>query len=94
MLDQDSVVRIIEHMNDDHADALLLYVKAFGGESAAVAASLESFDEKGMGIRYRMADGGESACRIEFKSPLTDAREARKILVEMVERARSQLGEN
>ena len=69
MLDENSVQRIITHMNDDHADAVLLYAKAFAGCDQATSARLVSFDERGMGIQC-MEGGVENNCRVEFELPL------------------------
>lgn len=90
MLNEEAVARIIEHMNKDHADAVLLYAKAFAGRSGAETARLVSFDEKGLGILC--SEGGqESECRVEFERPLLNAGEARKVLVELSGRARQRL---
>jgi putative heme iron utilization protein len=36
--------RICKHMNDDHADAVLVYAQVFGKTQAATAARMESID--------------------------------------------------
>ena len=92
MLDQETSDRIIEHMNDDHADAVLLYVQVFAGHADAETARLVEFDAQGMGIRYRGAGGAEAHCRIEFETPLQSGGDARKLLVDMVDQARASQG--
>lgn len=91
MLDEQAVARIIEHMNDDHADALLLYAQAFAGRSTASAAHLVSFDERGMQIRCT-EDGRHVDCRVEFDRTLQSAGDARQVLVAMSAQARERLG--
>ena len=92
MLEERALNRIIEHMNDDHADALLLYVQAFAGHTEATSARLVTFDERGMGIIFSTPDGADSQCRIDFDAPLAHAGEARRVLVEMVDEARARIG--
>ena len=92
MLEERALNRIIKHMNDDHADALLLYVQAFAGHTEATSARLVTFDELGMGICFSTSDGAESECRIDFDVPLAHAGEARRVLVEMVDEARARIG--
>lgn len=91
MLNAEAVARIIEHMNADHADAVLLYVRAFAGQDQATSAQMVDFDAHGMGIDY-LKDGGRHSCRVEFAQPLADAGEARAVLVAMVGEARDKLG--
>ena len=91
MLDQETSNRIIEHMNDDHADAVLLYVQVFAGQADAETARLVEFDAHGMKIRYRRADA-EADCRIEFETPVANGAAARKLLVDMVGQARARRG--
>ena len=40
------ILRICNHMNEDHADAVVLYAQAFGGLTDATAASLISIEEE------------------------------------------------
>jgi hypothetical protein len=82
--------RVIEHMNDDHADAVLLYVRAFGDRPRATAAQLTGIDLETMEIRFDDPVGpGEALVR--FDPPLRDAGEIRPRLVEMVAEARARL---
>lgn len=92
MLEQQISAQIIEHMNDDHADAVLLYVRVFAGRGDATAARLVGFDAKGMDISYRVGSV-ESGCRIDFESPVDSAGAARRTLVEMAAKARAGPGD-
>jgi putative heme iron utilization protein len=82
--------RVIEHMNDDHADAVLLYVRAFGGMPQATAAQLTGIDLETMEIRFDQP-AGPGQTLVRFDPPLRDAGEIRPRLVEMVAVARSLL---
>ena len=90
MLDDNAVTRIITHMNEDHADAVLLYVKAFAQRSRASSARMTGIDENGMDIQYTQ-EGAEKTCRVDFEQPLGDAGEARRVLVAMADQARDML---
>lgn len=90
MLDADAVQRIISHMNDDHADAVLLYVQAFAERPQAGEAKMIAIDSHGMDIEYLEGEN-ELSCRVAFAKPLAHAGEAREVLVAMVRQARDKL---
>lgn len=46
--------RICNHMNEDHADAVVLYAQAFGGVANATAAEMVSIDAEGMNLRAQV----------------------------------------
>ena len=75
--------RICKHMNDDHPDAVLLYVHAYAQEPAATAARMVAIDATGMDIA---ADFGqeERTVRVPFEPPLADAKAAHVVLVDML----------
>jgi putative heme iron utilization protein len=83
---------ILEHMNADHADALVLYCKAFGGVEAE-AATMTGIDRMGIRIRARSGERLQGV-RINFPRDVHTPMEARTVLVEMVRDARARLGEN
>lgn len=74
---------IVEHMNEDHSDAVQLYanrlLKRPGGDW-----KMTGIDPAGIDLRQ----GGEVA-RLDFDAPLQAAGEARKILVSLVAKARA-----
>jgi len=82
----DSASAIIEHMNRDHKDALVLLARAFAGIEAKEAA-MTAVDRLGFHVRLKTAEGVKGV-RIAFLREVTDPMEARKVLVEMVQRAR------
>ena len=53
--------RICKHMNDDHADAIVLYAKAFGGVTDANAAQMLSIDAQGMDLTAQVNKWGSCA---------------------------------
>jgi len=82
----DAATDIIQHMNTDHGDALVELARVFAGiESQEVA--MTSVDHLGFHVRLKTQDGTRSA-RIAFLREVSSAEQARKVLVEMVARAR------
>ena len=79
---------IIEHMNADHKDALVLLAKTCAGIESQEA-SMTSVDRLGFHVRLKTQDGVRGA-RIGFLREVGNANEARKVLVEMVQKARQQ----
>ena len=77
---------IIEHMNADHKDALVLLAKTCAG-IVTQEASMTSVDRLGFHVRLKTQDGVRGA-RIGFLREVGNANEARKVLVEMVQKAR------
>ena len=84
---------IIEHMNRDHADALVLYARVLGNlalEAAGiVAAEMVAVDRLGFKLRVRAA-GGLHGCRIGFPREVTSAEQCRAALIEMLADLRSR----
>ncbi|MEH1818827.1 MAG: DUF2470 domain-containing protein [Nostoc sp.] len=75
--------RICKHMNDDHADAVVIYAKAFGGVTDASAAEMLSIDVQGMDLTAKV-NGEAVPVRIQFDRVLTDAEDAHQTLIAMV----------
>lgn len=74
-------------MNDDHADAVVIYAKAFGGVTDASAAEMLSIDAQGMDLTVQV-NGETVPVRIQFDRVLTDAEDAHQTLIAMVRQAR------
>lgn len=83
--------RICAHMNDDHADAVLLYAKVFGQRRDATAAQMEAIDPEGMDLTVQ-SDGTPTPLRIPFDHVLKDSEDAHHTLIEMVKQARQAKG--
>jgi putative heme iron utilization protein len=82
----DTAAGIIEHMNTDHKDALILLARTFAGIESQEAA-MTTVDRLGFQVHLKTPDGMKGA-RIAFLREVTSPGEARKVLVEMVQRAR------
>lgn len=82
----DAAAGIIEHMNADHKDALVVLARAFAGKESEQAA-MTSVDRLGFHVRLKTEDGVKGV-RIAFLREVNNPVEARRVLVEMVQRAR------
>ncbi len=82
----ESAPRIIEHMNADHAEALLLLAKVHAGIEATEA-KMTSVDRLGFHLRLKTSERMRGA-RIAFTHEVHSAEETRAVLVEMVGAAR------
>ena len=74
MLSDEEKAEIIDHMNSDHADAVLTYVHFFGNREDALSASLTSVTEEKMHISLICDDGNggrtkEEASNIKRSNP-------------------------
>jgi putative heme iron utilization protein len=78
---------VIEHMNDDHAEAIQLYCRAFKSTTPA-SAKMVGVDQFGFDVEAR---GPDARFRFDFERPATPDT-IRAIVVEMVVRAREKLG--
>ena len=79
---------IVEHMNRDHADALVAYARHFAGE-AADEATMVAVDRLGFKLRLRRGERLSSA-RIAFPREVTTAAQSREVLIEMLREARGE----
>lgn len=86
----DAAPGIIEHMNRDHADALVLYARVLG-QLPAEAAEMVAVDRLGFKLRVRAADGLH-ARRIGFPRGVASAEQCRVVLIEMLADLRSRPG--
>jgi putative heme iron utilization protein len=85
----DHAAGILEHMNADHADALVLYCTAFAGV-AAEQATMTGIDHMGFRVRARSGDRLQGL-RINFPRQVRTPLEARTVLVEMLKDARARV---
>lgn len=79
--------RICNHMNEDHANAVVLYAQAFGGLADATAAQMLAIDAQGMDLKAQV-NGEAIPVRISFDHILVDAEDAHHTLIDMVKQAR------
>ena len=84
----DSMAEIIQHMNADHKDALVMLARTFA-HIDSTEATMTAVDRLGFHVRLKTAEGMRGA-RIAFLREVSNQGETRKVLVEMVQQARSQ----
>jgi putative heme iron utilization protein len=78
---------VVEHMNDDHADAVELYATVLLGQPGG-GWKLTGIDPEGCDLRL----GGRTA-RLDFDNPVSDAEAARVEFVRLVRKVRTGQGE-
>ena len=81
--------RICNHMNEDHADAVVIYAQAFGDLADATAAEMVSIDARGMDLTAQV-NGETVPVRIHFDHVLADAEDAHHTLIAMVKQVRAK----
>ena len=79
---------IMEHMNADHADALLAYARFFAKEDADEA-RMVAVDRLGFKLHLKNGERRWSA-RIAFPREVTTAADSRALLIEMARTARAE----
>jgi putative heme iron utilization protein len=84
----DSMAEIIQHVNADHKDALILLAREFA-RIESQEATMTAVDRLGFHVRLKTQDGMHGA-RIAFLREVSNPAETRKVLVEMVQQARSR----
>ncbi len=81
--------RICTHMNDDHADAVLMYAKAHGVEGA-IAAQMLKIEPQSMSLLVQTEEK-TLPLQITFDHELQDSEDAHQTLIAMIKTARSKL---
>lgn len=81
---------IVTHMNDDHADAMPLYCRAFSRARDVEVATMSSIDRYGFEMSAQTPEGPRPV-RVAFASPISTRDEARKALVGLLQEARAKL---
>ena len=84
--------RAIEHLNDDHADALLEMAQALGGCPQATAARCLDADRTGLDL-VATTPAGETPVRVDYEEPIDAPEGLRKATVRLAQKARAELGE-
>jgi putative heme iron utilization protein len=86
-----SAAGVIAHMNADHADALVLYCKAFSKATEITSASMTGVDRYGFDMSA-MTPQGPRPVRLAFARPVSTPEDVRAALISMVKDARSKSG--
>ena len=80
----------VNHLNDDHADALLIMAKAFGEYPDATEARCERADRYGLDLELETPDGSK-ATRVTFTERINSPGGLRAATVDLARRARQAL---
>src|SRR5712691_13440955 len=86
--DPESERYMMDHMNADHADSNLMYVKVYGNLWRATAARLVTLDKEGMDLEITVPDGTQRI-RLTFDHRLQDEADAQRTLVAMSRHAQA-----
>ncbi len=86
-----SAAGIIAHMNDDHADGMALFCKAFSKARDITAARMTGVDRYGFEMAAVTVDGPRPV-RLAFADSVGTPEEVRAALVAMLKDARTKLG--
>jgi putative heme iron utilization protein len=86
--DLESERYMMDHMNADHADSNLMYVKVYGNLWSATAARMVRLDKEGMDLEVTVPDGTQRL-RIPFDHRLEDEADAQRTLVAMSRHAQT-----
>ena len=73
---------IVHHMNEDHADSLLLYARHYGGCADALSASLLDVNRQSCSLAVNYKNGSETVV-VELKRAVTNIKQAEMVMVEM-----------
>lgn len=79
---------ILSHMNEDHADALMLYATKLAGLPTATSATMTAVDRYGMDLAVVTPEGKRST-RLAFDEPVTTTDEVRHATIALLRRARA-----
>lgn len=79
---------VVAHMNDDHADANLLYVQRLAGLADATEATMVGIDRHGVTLQASTPSGPRQA-RLAFPEPLAGPDDARPAVIALLEQARA-----
>ncbi len=82
---------IVAHMNEDHADAMPLYCRAFSRATEFSTVTMTGIDRYGFEMSA-VTPEGPRPIRVAFPEPISTSGEARTALVAMLGDARAKLG--
>jgi putative heme iron utilization protein len=82
--------RIIEHMNDDHEEAMRVMCLAFSKASSFETVKMTGIDQYGFEMSVR-TEQGPRPIRLAFEQAIVDGKQAREQLVSKTKAARAQL---
>jgi putative heme iron utilization protein len=85
--------RAIDHLNEDHPEALLDMARAIGGCPEATAARCLDADRTGLDL-IAETPAGETEIRVPYDEPIDEPAGLRKATVVLAKRAQQSLGES
>ena len=86
-----SAAGILAHMNTDHADALVIYCKAFSKATEITSATMTGIDQYGFEMSAKTSEGPRPV-RLAFTRRVSTPEDARDVLISMLNDARIKLG--
>ena len=81
-----------QHLNDDHADSVLLWAQTLGGYADALEATCEAIDRYGVDLRVK-TPRGQAPVRVGFAEPAQSPGDLRGATVALAKAARAWAGE-
>ena len=84
----DAAAGIIQHMNEDHADAQVLFCRHFAGLADTESATMSAVDRYGFDL-VAVSDAHRTAVRLAFPDECTTGDQVRHAMVAMVAEARA-----
>jgi putative heme iron utilization protein len=81
---------IVDHMNEDHVDAMVMFCQAFTRATDTTTATMTSVDRYGFEISAQTGRGPRPI-RLAFSAPIATPEDARREMVALVRRARETL---
>jgi len=79
---------ILEHMNDDHAEALLAFCRVLGGQAEVAAARMVGVDRYGFDVLASTPGASPHAMRFGFDAPVDTTNAVRTAMIDLVRRSR------
>ena len=79
------------HLNEDHADSVLLWARTLGGYADALEATCEAIDRYGVDLRVQ-TPRGQAPVRVGFASPAESPGDLRGATVALAKAARAFQG--
>ena len=79
---------VINHMNKDHAEANLIYVRALAGMPDATSARIIDFDQFRVSLSAETLNGSSNV-QVQFLEPLEKSEDIRPALIKLLKHART-----
>ena len=87
-LSDDDIKRIINHMNEDHEDSIIDYLRYYGKLENSTSASIVKMDSLSMEIEYSNEVDHNKITQIKFDHEISSAHDAHMTMVKMAKTAK------